>query len=505
MIRILTLLSFLLIPSTLCASEALDTWDESPRPSGTGAPISVTFGNGMFVAGGRQGAILTSTNGVDWAKQDSTTTLDIHRVKFVNDRFFAFSDQGGGVTLVSANGVKWAALNNVTVKDVTYGNGAYFAVQGSTTGPVGPGGSGVLTSPDLTQWTSVGNVAFDDIGFGGGVFVARTDNPRPNIPILSFSNDAQNWTKTGATTPLTSFDSEITYQNGIFSTFRMGCQGCFPEDFPGDILSFSNNGRSWTNGFGIEGNFTPLKMGAGGSFYVVAAGNSIFYTSNLVAAGTVDSGDAFHTRTFVITNWTRTDFAISNPETGFSDVVFGNARALDASAGIFVAVTFGKIFVSNPVIGTTPLRFVEQPQTQTVNASRTISLSVVVQASDPITYQWRRNGTNLVDARERILTLTNATPELAGEYDVVVTSGRGTATSQKAVVTVLFTSVHFYAGVSLSGNPGDKFLVESQDQLGSGQWQTAAEVTLTNQRSIWFDADSLAHPNRFYRATFVGR
>jgi hypothetical protein len=245
-------------------------------------------------------------------------------------------------------------------------------------------------------------------------------------------------------------------------------------------------------------------MAVGGNFYVVPAGSSIFYCTNLVEAPVVDSGDIFHTGMFVNTNWTKTDFAISNPETGSSDVVFGNARALDVTVGVFVAVTFGKIFVSNPVIGTTPLRFVAQPQTQTVNAGRPISLSVVVQASDPVTYQWRRNGTNIVDATDRVLTLTNATPELAGEYDVVVTSGSGTATSDKATVTVLFAQVHFYAGVTVSGNPGDKFLVEYQDQLVSTQWQSGAEITLTNQQSIWFDADSLAHPNRFYRATFQG-
>src|SRR5689334_2389607 len=98
--QLTTLLVFLFIPSTW-GSEALDTWGEAPRPTGTGAPISVAFGNGIFVVGGLQGTILISTNGADWAKQDSTTTLDINRVKFVNDRFFAVSYQGDGVTLVS--------------------------------------------------------------------------------------------------------------------------------------------------------------------------------------------------------------------------------------------------------------------------------------------------------------------------------------------------------------------------------------------------------------------
>lgn len=492
MVGRLTLLFFLLIPSAWCA-EALDTWVEAPRPAGTPAPISVTFGKGMFVTGGLQGLILTSTNGVDWAKQDSKTTMDITRVKFVNDRFFAFakSPPFDGVTLFSSDGLEWATLTSSVLADITYGNGAYFAVHYAP-GPIGPGefGKVILTSTDLEQWTAIGNAAFDDIGFGGGVFVARVDNPGPNIPIISYSSNAQNWTKTGASTTLNVFDSEISYQNGIFSTFRIGLvspTGCIlcPEALDGYILYFSNNGRNWVNGFDMGGSFTPLKMAAGGNFYVVPAGKSIFYSSKLTDTGTT-----------LTTNWTRVDFAIF-PETGASDVVFGN--------NMFVLVTFGKIFVSNPVTGAPPFRFVGQPQSQTANAGGTVSLSVVVQGSDPINYQWRRNGTNIAGGTERTLTLTNVAPELAGEYDVVVTNSSGTATSEKAVVTVLFAYVHFYAGVTLDGNPGDKFLVEYQDQLESSQWHAADNVTLTNQQSIWFDADSLAHPNRFYRATFQGR
>jgi len=497
MARPFTLLFFLfiLVRSTWCA-RALDTWVEAPRPTGSGAPISVTFGKGMFVAGGLQGSLLTSTNGVDWAKQDSTITTDINRVKFVNDRFFAFSNHKSppfdGVTLVSSEGVEWTALTSSVLADITYGNGAYFAVHFAP-GPIDPGGFGsvILTSLDLTQWTPVGNAVFDDIGFGGGIFVARVDNPGSNIPLLSYSTDAKNWTKTGASSTLNQFDSEITYQNGVFSTFKIGlasptgCIAC-PEAFEGYALYVSNNGRTWFNGFYVKSNFTPLKMAVGGNFYVVPAGKSIFYSSKLADTGTT-----------LTTNWTRKDFAISKPETGVSDVVFGN--------DMFVAVTFGKIFVSNPVIGAPPFRFVEQPQPQTANAGGTVSLSVVVQGSDPITYQWRRSGTNIAGATARIFTLANLAPELAGEYDVVVTNPSGTATSEKAIVTVLFAYVHFYAGVSLSGNPGDKFLLEYQDQLESAQWQAAGNVTLTNDQSVWFDADSLAHPKRFYRATYQGR
>ncbi|HEV8542238.1 MAG TPA: immunoglobulin domain-containing protein [Verrucomicrobiae bacterium] len=487
-------------------AEALDHWGESPRPLGSGAPISIAYGNGLFVASGQQGTILTSSNGVDWARQNSTITNDISRVKFVNDRFFAFSVDASvrppsPLTLTSSDGTNWSPLtatigtttNLALLKDVTFGNGAYFGIHFAT-GPVGPGAIGpvIVTSPDLVHWTQVGTAIFDDIAFGGGVFVGRVDQPGPNIPILSFSTDAQSWMKTGAPITLTQFDSEITYQNGLFFTYRIdltsstGCISC-PEANDRFILYFSPDGMNWTNGFNFgDANFTPLKNAAGGGYDVVPAGGSVFYTTNLVDTGRV-----------ITTNWTQVSLNISAAETGYSDVAFGN--------NIFVTVSFGKIFVSNPVSGVAPLRLIAQPQPQAVTAGGTVSLSVLVQGSDPITYQWRRNATNIAGATSRVLTLTNITVDLAGEYDVVVTSPSGTLTSAKATVTVQFADVHFYAGVTLRGNPGDKFLLEYQDQLDpSDSWHAAANVTLTNQQSIWFDADSVAHPNRFYRATFLG-
>jgi hypothetical protein len=500
--RLMALLVCFSISSTWCG-EALDQWGESARPAGAGAPISVTFGDGIFVAAGKQGTILTSSNGVDWAGRDSTITTDITRVKFVNNKFFAFSVNSdprnfSSVTLVSSDGVEWDRVSDsitgqttdrLALADITYASGLYYGAR-LWVGPFPPGGL-VFTSPDLVQWSPLGNAVLNDLTFGGGVFVGRYSNGHIYSPVLSYSDDARNWT-TVPDSYSTPYDGEITYQEGSFYTVRL--YQIWPGGFPqvgvpvdGFILSASHDGKTWDKLFNLAGgNFTPLKAGVAGGFFVFPAGASLYYTTNAVSQAYAPT-----------TNWTRVDFNISNPETGNSDVAFGN--------NVFVDVSFGKIFVSNPISGIAPLRLLAQPQAQSVNVGGTVSFSVLAQGSDPISYQWRLNGTNIAAATNRLLTITNITVDQAGEYDVVVTSPGGTVTSDKAVVKVQFADVHFYAGVTLRGNPSDKFLLEYQDQLEpSDQWHDVANVTLTNQQSIWFDADSVAHPNRFYRATFLG-
>src|SRR4051812_36653166 len=93
--------------SHLLAATPLDNWAEYPKPAGAGALNSVVFGNGIFVAGGNQGTIVTSTNGADWTTQTAGTTVDFGRLKFVNGKFFAIS----GRAFVSSNGVDWTPVS----------------------------------------------------------------------------------------------------------------------------------------------------------------------------------------------------------------------------------------------------------------------------------------------------------------------------------------------------------------------------------------------------------
>ena len=65
--------------------------------------------------------------------------------------------------------------------------------------------------------------------------------------------------------------------------------------------------------------------------------------------------------------------------------------------------------------------------------------NVVASGTEPLGYQWQFNGTNLPNATNALLTLTNVTFNQSGAYRVVVSSLLGTATSPAATLSVLPT------------------------------------------------------------------
>lgn len=90
------------------------------------------------------------------------------------------------------------------------------------------------------------------------------------------------------------------------------------------------------------------------------------------------------------------------------------------------------------------------PQSQTVFLGDSVSLSVSASGTPPLRYAWRLNGTNFPGATGAALSLSNATPSLAGLYSVVVTNVAGAVTSAPALLRV--KSVALYADGQLLTN-----------------------------------------------------
>jgi hypothetical protein len=91
----------------------------------------VTYGNGLFVAVGEGGAILTSPDGVSWTARTSGTGDWLFGVTYGNGLFVAVGE--GGTILTSRDGVSWTARTSGTsnwLYGVAYGNGLFVAVGG---------------------------------------------------------------------------------------------------------------------------------------------------------------------------------------------------------------------------------------------------------------------------------------------------------------------------------------------------------------------------------------
>jgi len=84
-----------------------------------------------------------------------------------------------------------------------------------------------------------------------------------------------------------------------------------------------------------------------------------------------------------------------------------------------------------------------QPQSRTNGVGTTATFTVTAVGTDPLSYQWRRAGTNLLNggnvsgATSSLLTLANVQLADATNYSVVVTNYLGSATSSEATLTVV--------------------------------------------------------------------
>ncbi len=175
----------------------------SPASGTTNQLNNVTFGNGLFVAVGSSGAIMTSPDGSTWTSQNSGTSLSLYGVTFGNGQFVVVGDLG--IVLNSTNGSTWtgqasANLSAVPLNGVTFANAQFVAV----------GYMSIQYSSDGVNWTSLSTLPFGltgptvdlyNVTYGNGLFVAvgtynsSSSNQAINYDgIIVTSPDGVNWT-----------------------------------------------------------------------------------------------------------------------------------------------------------------------------------------------------------------------------------------------------------------------------------------------------------------------
>ena len=255
----------------------------------------VTFGNGIFVAVGSNGAILTSSDGADWTTIPSwITNINLKGVTHDNGVFVAVGGTGYWndfaspidttryIILTSTDALVWQISaqgeKQGHLYSVTSGNGMFVAVGGKTEEFEGI----ILTSPDGANWTSQtsGSGAYailSSVTYGNGMFVAVGGDH-----ILT-SPDGANWTSQTSGLGAYAMLSSVTYGNGAF--VAVGYDQTFVADSydwtTNHIVLKSTDGVSWMT---VQSGTTDYLKG-------VAFGNGIF-----VAVGTpYDGGYSVHT------------------------------------------------------------------------------------------------------------------------------------------------------------------------------------------------------------------
>ena len=114
------------------------------------------------------------------------------------------------------------------------------------------------------------------------------------------------------------------------------------------------------------------------------------------------------------------------------DVVVSNAAGTVTSSAATLTV--------NPA--PVPPSITTQPANLTVTAPNQANFSVVATGDAPLSYQWRRNGSDISGATSTSYVLNpTAVSDSGAQFDVVVTNAAGTVTSSAATLTVNPTPV----------------------------------------------------------------
>jgi autotransporter-associated beta strand protein len=108
---------------------------------------------------------------------------------------------------------------------------------------------------------------------------------------------------------------------------------------------------------------------------------------------------------------------------------------------LIVATSWAEV---TPPSGTPP-SITTQPSAQSVNSGGTAIFSVTADGDPLPSYQWRKDGSNISGANGATLTISNASPADAGNYDVVITNTAGTLTSNAVALSV-------FVGLSKANN-----------------------------------------------------
>lgn len=117
--------------------------------------------------------------------------------------------------------------------------------------------------------------------------------------------------------------------------------------------------------------------------------------------------------------------AVTPASAGTYSVLVSDALGLAVSSNAVLAVDTSNV----PVIFT-------QPQSQSAQQGQAVLFTVGAAGGQPLSYQWRKNGTNLAGAVFSFLPLGGVTTNDMGNYTVVITNVFGAVTSAPAVLTV---------------------------------------------------------------------
>jgi hypothetical protein len=191
-----------------------------------------------------------------------------------------------------------------------------------------------------------------------------------------------------------------------------------------------------------------------------------------------------------------------------SSLVLSNVAAGDVGTyGVVVSDACGSAFTNSASLTVWVAPAISAaPQSLTLRVGQDAVFKVGVTGTEPLVYQWQFNGTNLVDATNATLILTNVTTNQAGAYGVTVTNLAGIASTSATcavyctAAAVLKAPPSFTGGgfqFTITGVPGFNYSLEASTNLVD--WVPLS----TNTSPFTFaDGDATNFRARYYRSVY---
>ena len=177
------------------------------------------------------------------------------------------------------------------------------------------------------------------------------------------------------------------------------------------------------------------------------------------------------------------------------------------NAGVYAVVVSnpgGSVLSSNATLTVlTPPMIITQPTNQAVYIGGTASFGVTAFGTSPLSYQWNFNQTNIANATNAMLMLTNVQPNQAGTYAVLVANPVNFILSSNAVlivnpppslgVTTSSSFVLIYWPVSAPG-----FVLETSPGLSPANWVPVPNPPI-QVGSEYLESIQMTGTNQFFR------
>lgn len=160
-------------------------------------------------------------------------------------------------------------------------------------------------------------------------------------------------------------------------------------------------------------------------------------------------------------------------------------------------------FLLTPVSG--PTMMASAPESHIAGPGAMVTLRMQMNAQEPLSYQWLRDGTPIPGATNSTCTLPGMSTNGVGRYTCVVRNSVGTVGLASAMAAMF--SVHTTDGtpeLMVAAPQGSRFRIDRSEHLGpAANWQMMSNLTVTGSMAQVRDPSAGESSARFYRAVMM--